>query len=56
MNFFEETLKTSQQQTKFRHVKFYINHPKPFKKCSVTYKILQNFTVFQPENWLKKLS
>ena len=25
-----------------------MNHPKSFKKCSVTYEILQNFTVFQP--------
>ena len=48
IKFFEETWKTWQQQTKFRHVKFYMNHPKSFKKCPVTYKILQNFTVFQP--------
>ena len=32
----------------FRHGKFYMNHPKSFKKCSVRYKILQNFNVFQP--------
>ena len=27
-----------------------MNHPKSFKKCSVTCKILQNFTVFEPGN------
>ena len=48
MKFFEEPRKTSEQQTKFRHVKFHMNHPKSFKKCSVTYKILQNFPVLQP--------
>ena len=48
MKFLEETWKTSQQQTKFGHEKFYLNHPKSFKKCSIVYKILQKFTVFQP--------
>ena len=47
MNFFGKIWKTSQQQTKFRHVKFNIYHPKSFKKCSITYKILLNFPVFQ---------
>ena len=46
----------SQQQTKFRHRTFNLNHPKSFKKCSVTYKNLHNFPVFQPgmfyrQNW-----
>ena len=56
MKFFEETWKASQQQTKFKHGKFYMNHPKSFKKCSVTYKILQNFNVFQLGRSLKRLS
>ena len=40
MEFFHETLKTLQQQIKFRYGKFKMNHLKSFKKCSVTYKIL----------------
>ena len=48
MKFFEETWKTSQQQTKFKNVKFYMNHPKSFKKCSVTYEMFESFNVFQP--------
>ena len=28
--------------------KFYKNHPKSFKQCSISYKMLQNFPVFQP--------
>ena len=47
MKFFDETWKTSQQQTKFRHGKFNMIHPKSFKMCLVTYKILQNFPAFQ---------
>ena len=47
MKFFEETWKTSQQQTNFRHGKFNLKHPKLFKKCLVTYKILQNIPAFQ---------
>ena len=48
MKLFKETWKTSLQQTRFRHGNFYVNHPKLFKKCSVTYKILQNIPVFLP--------
>ena len=47
MNFTEETWKTSRQQTKFRHGKLSMNHPKSFKKCLVTYKIIQNFPDFE---------
>ena len=50
MKFFEETWKTSQQQTKFKHGNFNENHPKPFKKCLVTYELLQNFPAFQLVN------
>ena len=35
-----------------------MNHPKSFKKCSVTYKISQNSTVFQPgksQNYFDKI-
>ena len=44
--------KTSEQQTEFRHGKFNMNHPKLFRKCSVTYKISQISPVFQLGNFL----
>ena len=39
----KKILKTSPQQTKIRQGKFNMNHQKFFKKCLVTYKILQYF-------------
>ena len=48
MKFFEEIWKTSQQKRKFRYRKFNLNHPKSFKKCLVTFGILQGFPIFQP--------
>ena len=50
---FRKTSKTSQQQTKFRHGEINMNHPKSFKKCLVTYKILQNFPASQLGRWFK---
>ena len=44
MNFFEETWKSSLQQTKFIHGKFNMNHPKNLKKCLVAYKVSGNFS------------
>ena len=49
MKFFDDIWKTSHWQTEFRHGKFDMNHPKSFRKCSLTYKILQNFPALQLE-------
>ena len=50
MNLFEETWKSSQQQTKLRHGKFEMNHPKSLKKCLITYKVFRNFSVSHSGN------